>query len=143
MEVATDEASTPIKQDTKKGKLRDYPCVLAPCWGHLEPPDSRNQLWMQGLHTPMRRHSDVATHTLRSQCTGLEADRSPEARMHAMTQVQHQLELRHAAPDVGGTLRAAYTLPRLVFDVEARAESSCVDVAGPGTQEPRRGEHGG
>ena len=25
MEVATDEASTPIKQDTKKGKLRDYP----------------------------------------------------------------------------------------------------------------------
>jgi hypothetical protein len=27
MEVATDEANTPIKQDTKKGKLRDYPCV--------------------------------------------------------------------------------------------------------------------
>jgi hypothetical protein len=27
MEVATDEAKTPIKQDTKKGKLRDYPCV--------------------------------------------------------------------------------------------------------------------
>jgi len=25
MEVATDEKSTPIKQDTKKGKLRDYP----------------------------------------------------------------------------------------------------------------------
>jgi len=25
MEVATDEANTPIKQDTKKGKLRDYP----------------------------------------------------------------------------------------------------------------------
>ncbi|CAG9463118.1 unnamed protein product [Pedinophyceae sp. YPF-701] len=25
MEVATDEASNPIKQDTKKGKLRDYP----------------------------------------------------------------------------------------------------------------------
>ena len=25
MEVATDEPSTPIKQDTKKGKLRDYP----------------------------------------------------------------------------------------------------------------------
>ena len=27
MEVATDEPNTPIKQDTKKGKLRDYPCV--------------------------------------------------------------------------------------------------------------------
>jgi inorganic pyrophosphatase len=27
MEVATDEVRTPIKQDTKKGKLRDYPCV--------------------------------------------------------------------------------------------------------------------
>jgi inorganic pyrophosphatase len=27
MEVATDEANTPIKQDTKKGKLRDYPYV--------------------------------------------------------------------------------------------------------------------
>eukprot|EP00959_Pyramimonas_sp_CCMP1952_P153976 3221336-Pyramimonas_sp.AAC.1 len=26
MEVATDEKSTPIKQDMKKGKLRDYPC---------------------------------------------------------------------------------------------------------------------
>lgn len=25
MEVATDEANTPIKQDVKKGKLRDYP----------------------------------------------------------------------------------------------------------------------
>ena len=25
MEVATDEPNTPIKQDTKKGKLRDYP----------------------------------------------------------------------------------------------------------------------
>jgi inorganic pyrophosphatase len=25
MEVATDESSTPIKQDTKKGKLRFYP----------------------------------------------------------------------------------------------------------------------
>ena len=25
MEVATDEELTPIKQDTKKGKLRDYP----------------------------------------------------------------------------------------------------------------------
>ena len=25
MEVATDEATTPIKQDTKKGKLRYYP----------------------------------------------------------------------------------------------------------------------
>jgi hypothetical protein len=27
MEVATDEPNTPIKQDTKKGKLRDYPCA--------------------------------------------------------------------------------------------------------------------
>ena len=27
MEVATDESRTPIKQDTKKGKLRDYPCA--------------------------------------------------------------------------------------------------------------------
>lgn len=36
MEVATDEAKTPIKQDTKKGKLRDYPCVE---WG--EAPSSR------------------------------------------------------------------------------------------------------
>jgi len=25
MEVATDEPSTPIKQDIKKGNLRDYP----------------------------------------------------------------------------------------------------------------------
>jgi len=30
MEVATDEAKTPIKQDTKKGKLRDYPYVCRP-----------------------------------------------------------------------------------------------------------------
>lgn len=27
MEVATDEESTPIKQDVKKGNLRDYPYV--------------------------------------------------------------------------------------------------------------------
>lgn len=31
MEVATEEANTPIKQDTKKGKLRDYPCAPACC----------------------------------------------------------------------------------------------------------------
>jgi hypothetical protein len=34
MEVATDEEYTPIKQDVKKGALRDYPCAPArphPC----------------------------------------------------------------------------------------------------------------
>ena len=37
MEVATDEPRTPIKQDTKKGKLRDYPCApqLAACGPRL------------------------------------------------------------------------------------------------------------
>jgi hypothetical protein len=38
MEVATDEPNTPIKQDTKKGKLRFYPYVILPVL------DSRNLL---------------------------------------------------------------------------------------------------
>ena len=43
MEVATDEANTPIKQDTKKGKLRDYPCVARPSAAAAPPP--RAKLW--------------------------------------------------------------------------------------------------
>ena len=49
MEVATDEPLTPIKQDTKKGKLRDYPYninwnygMLPRTWedpGHEHPED--------------------------------------------------------------------------------------------------------
>ena len=35
MEVATDECKTPIKQDTKKGKLRDYPYNIPWNYGML------------------------------------------------------------------------------------------------------------
>ena len=69
MEVATDEAKTPIKQDTKKGKLRDYPCVVC-CW----------------------EEGSAA------------ASVSPLTCALWWSQVQHQLELRHAAADVGGAV---------------------------------------
>ena len=46
MEVATDEAATPIKQDTKKGKLRDYPYNIHWNYGMLpqtwEDPNVKN-----------------------------------------------------------------------------------------------------
>jgi inorganic pyrophosphatase len=44
MEVATDEASTPIKQDTKKGKLRDYPYNINWNYGMLP------QTWEDPAH---------------------------------------------------------------------------------------------
>jgi len=47
MEVATDEPSTPIKQDTKKGKLRDYPYNINWNYGLLpqtwEDPGHKNE----------------------------------------------------------------------------------------------------
>lgn len=46
MEVATDEANTPIKQDTKKGKLRDYPCV--PTRETLSQAAERDATWRAG-----------------------------------------------------------------------------------------------
>lgn len=51
MEVATDEANTPIKQDTKKGKLRDYPYNINWNYGCLP------QTWEARIFLPERAPS--------------------------------------------------------------------------------------
>ena len=58
MEVATDEEMTPIKQDTKKGKLRDYPYNINWNYGMLpqtweDPGDEHPEMKVMGDNDPV------------------------------------------------------------------------------------------
>ena len=54
MEVATDEPHTPIKQDVKKGKLRDYPYNIN--WNYGLLPQASSRGWTRGILHPC--HAD-------------------------------------------------------------------------------------